>query len=147
MMLLAVDDLPEQLIHRDCHYGNILVDGARVLGFVDCDHFCIGPRIFDLAYLAANQIKANLEDESETGHLVSLIPDLLNAYNQLRPPSDREVIALPYVMMAIPILFAWWFLTIERTDWIPLDLQALRWMILNKETIASAARNLDGPDV
>lgn len=143
-MLSVVEGLPEQLIHRDCHFGNILVDGTRVLGFVDCDHFCIGPRIFDLAYLAANLIKAHLEDESATEHLVSLLPHLLNGYSQLGPLSEREVIAFPYVMMSIPMLFAWWFLTIEKTDWIPLDLQALRWMNLNKETIASEAHNWNG---
>jgi Ser/Thr protein kinase RdoA (MazF antagonist) len=41
--------LPEQLIHRDCHPGNVLVDGTRVIGFIDCDHLCIGPRLFDVA--------------------------------------------------------------------------------------------------
>ena len=45
----ALWGLPEQLIHRDCHPGNILVEGTRVVGFIDCDHLCIGPRVFDLA--------------------------------------------------------------------------------------------------
>jgi Ser/Thr protein kinase RdoA (MazF antagonist) len=53
----ALQGLPEQLIHRDCHPGNILVDETRVIGFIDCDHLCIGPRLFDLAYYAVHHLK------------------------------------------------------------------------------------------
>lgn len=137
-MLPLVEGLPEQLIHRDCHFGNILVDGPKVLGFIDCDHFCIGPRIFDLAYLAANQMKAHLEDAAAISHLTSLLEDLLKGYHEVCPLKNTELIAFPHVMMSVPLLFAWWFLTIGKLEWIPRDLQALGWMSVNKEVLASA---------
>lgn len=137
-MLPLVEGLPEQLIHRDCHFGNILVDGPKVLGFIDCDHFCIGPRIFDLAYLAANQMKAHVEDVAAFSHLISLLEDLLKGYHEVSPLNSRELTAFPHVMMSVPMLFAWWFLTIGKLEWIPSDLRALRWMSVNKEVLVLA---------
>ena len=37
-MRSAATGLSQQLIHRDCHHGNIVVRGEQVSGFVDCDH-------------------------------------------------------------------------------------------------------------
>ena len=93
-MARALSGLPEQLIHRDCHPGNVLVDGMRVVGFIDCDHFCIGPPSFDLATYAVNRVKWT-RDESLRDAWLRDLPHLLEGYRARRGLSDRELNGVP----------------------------------------------------
>ncbi len=91
----ALHALPEQLIHRDCHPGNILVDGTRVIGFIDCDHLCIGPRLFDLAYYAVHHLKWQTDDDGATSLWLENLPHLLNGYRSHGHLPPAEAAALP----------------------------------------------------
>ncbi len=60
----ALTGLPEQLIHRDCHLGNVLARGYEVIGFIDCDHFSIGSVVLDLAYFLVHLVKWRIDEEA-----------------------------------------------------------------------------------
>jgi Ser/Thr protein kinase RdoA (MazF antagonist) len=135
----ALQGLPEQLIHRDCHPGNILVDGTRVVGFIDCDHLCVGPRLFDLAYYAVHHLKWVTDDEAATQRWLTNLPFLLKGYQSRQSWSNDEAAALPYAMLAYHLLLAHWFMGLPRPESIALEVRALDWIDLHFDAIVTAA--------
>jgi len=120
----AQKGLPEQLIHRDCHFGNIIVDRVRVIGFVDCDHLCIGSPVEDLAYFFSDLPwipKRVLEFEDWLAH----IPVLLDGYHRLRTLSDREIAVFPYMVMDWLISFSGYHASIGEFETTASHLQTL----------------------
>src|SRR6185369_11375613 len=96
----ALQGLPEQLIHRDCHPGNILVDGTRVIGFIDCDHLCLAPRLFDLAYYVVHHIKWQTDNDAGTRRVLASVPRLLEGYRARASLPPAEAASLPHAMLA-----------------------------------------------
>jgi Ser/Thr protein kinase RdoA (MazF antagonist) len=127
----ALRGLPEQLIHRDCHPGNVLVDGTRVIGFIDCDHLCMGPRLFDLAYYAVHHLKWQTDDDAATSLWLANLPRLLQGYRAHRSLPQAEAAALPHAMMAYHLLLSHWFLGRRQMENIELELRALSWIHTN----------------
>jgi Ser/Thr protein kinase RdoA (MazF antagonist) len=134
----ALRGLPEQLIHRDCHPGNILVQGTRVIGFIDCDHLCIGPRLFDLAYYAVHHLKWVTDDEAATHRWLTNLPHLLTGYRSQQSLSREEVAALPYGMLAYHLLLSHWFMGLPRPEAIALEVRALDWIHMHFDAIVDA---------
>jgi Ser/Thr protein kinase RdoA (MazF antagonist) len=135
----ALLGLPEQLIHRDCHPGNVLVQGTRVVGFIDCDHLCIGPRVFDLAYYAVHHVKWVTDDEVATRRWLANLPHLLTGYRSVHPLLHQEAAALPAAMMAYHLLLAHWFLGVERHEAVALEVRALDWHHRHYDAVLSAS--------
>lgn len=134
----ALRGLPEQLIHRDCHPGNVLVQGTHVIGFIDCDHLCIGPRIFDLAYYAVHHLKWVTDDATATARWLTNLPHLLAGYTLQQPLSPAEIAAFPCAMMAYHLLLAHWFMNLPRVDAINLEVRALDWLHKHFDAIVQA---------
>ena len=93
--LRALNALPSQAIHGDCHAGNVLVDAAagRVAGIVDFGDMIHAPRVFEPAVAMAELLSegvAALED----------LPALLAGYVLTRPLEAVEVEALYDVIVA-----------------------------------------------
>jgi len=137
-MEAALCHLPEQLIHRDCHPGNILVQGTHVVGFIDCDHLCIGPRMFDLAYYAVHHLKWVTENETATQEWLVNLPHLLTGYRSQHDLLQEELTALPYGMMAYHLLLSHWFTSLARQEPIALEVQALDWIDRHFDAIVNA---------
>jgi Ser/Thr protein kinase RdoA (MazF antagonist) len=135
---IALRGLPEQLIHRDCHPGNILVQGTHVIGFIDCDHLCIGPRMFDLAYYAVHHLKWVTDNETATHHWLVNLPHLLKGYRSQQDLLQEEVTALPYGMMAYHLLLSHWFMGLAQRESIALEVQALDWIDRHFDAIVNA---------
>jgi Ser/Thr protein kinase RdoA (MazF antagonist) len=122
-MRRSLADLPEQLIHRDCHPGNILIENREVVGFVDCDHFSIGSPVLDIGYFLIHLIKWNTEDTTKTDEWLECIPVFLQGYEEKRHLHRREREALPYMMVYVLVMFAelfcnasnWAAAKVERT--------------------------------
>jgi Ser/Thr protein kinase RdoA (MazF antagonist) len=72
-MRQAYTNLPEQYIHGDCHTGNLLVQDGQVVGFLDLDHLSLGPRVYDLGYLLADQIKWFTHSREQTRVLLLVV--------------------------------------------------------------------------
>ena len=135
----ALHGLPEQLIHRDCHPGNILVQGTRVIGFIDCDHLCIGLRLFDLAYYAVHHLKWVTDDEAATDHWLTDLPHLLTGYRSQQRLSHEEAAALPYGMLVYHLLLSHWFMGLPQQESIALEVRALDWIDRHFDAIVTAA--------
>lgn len=135
----ALRGLPEQMIHRDCHPGNILVQGTRVIGFIDWDDLCIGPRLFDLAYYAVHHLKWVTDDEAATKRWLTNLPYLLTGYRAQQSLSPAEVAALPSAMMAYHLLLAHWFMGTSQRESIERELRALDWIHRHFDAIVNAA--------
>lgn len=135
----ALHGLPEQLIHRDCHPGNILVDGTQVIGFIDCDHLCVGPRLFDVAYYAVHHLKWVTDDAAATQRWLTNLPHLLTGYRTQHNLSHEEAAALPYAMLAYHFLLAHWFMGVPQRESIALEVRALDWIHRHFDAIVTAA--------
>lgn len=131
--------LPEQLIHRDCHPGNILVQGTRVIGFIDWEDLCIGPRLFDLAYYAAHHLKGVIDDEDATNRWLSDLPQLLTGYRSQQDLPQAELSALGHALLAYHLLLAHWHMNSQRPESLAREVQALNWIHTHFDAIVDAA--------
>jgi len=127
-MVDAFDDLPEQLIHRDCYPGNFLSSGVEVTGIIDWDHLSLGPRILDPAYFVVQIAKRQIHD---TGKMVRWFDDLLlllEGYQDENTLSVKEKEAFPSVMLSVPIFFTSWLIETEQFSSIQLELDTIEWL-------------------
>lgn len=143
-MRVSFEGLGEQLIHRDCHPGNVVVHGTEVTGIVDCDHFSIGPRLVDLAYFTAHFVMRQSDDEEVCKAWLNDFPMILEGYHETSPLSVRERQAFPYMMMYIYLLFASWMFENSEGEGTEDQLNALEWMHLNLETVVENSNRISG---
>jgi Ser/Thr protein kinase RdoA (MazF antagonist) len=127
--------LPEQLIHRDCHIGNLLSCGTEVTGIIDWDHLSLGPRILDLAYFAVQIAKRQIHEPDKMTQWLDEMPLVLQGYDQITPLLDQEKAALPYVMIAVPIFFTYWLIETGQFDSVQIELDAAAWLYRNLDLI------------
>jgi Ser/Thr protein kinase RdoA (MazF antagonist) len=127
--------LPEQLIHRDCHHGNIVVQGEQVTGFVDCDHLSLGPRVFDLANFVIHMIKHSVNVPQRTAEWFRLFPAVLQGYQHTNPLGTREQQAVYWMLLGILILFVDWFYKTGSPEKALSDLEAFAWIARNRKQI------------
>jgi len=134
----ALRGLPEQLIHRDCHPGNVLVDGTRVIGFIDFDHLCLGPPLFDLASYAVHHLKWQTDNAAGTRLWLAHLPRLVQGYRARHSLPPAEAAALPHVMLVYHLLLSDWFLSLPQLESIDLEIRALAWLHANFDRITDA---------
>ena len=120
--------LPEQLIHRDCHYANILLHDDRVAAFIDNDHFSIGPRILDLGYFLNSLMKFHPEGFLEPEEWIDAVKPFLQGYCSQITLSRLETEALHYAIVSIPMQFVGWCYETGRNELGRSMLSAMEWM-------------------
>jgi Ser/Thr protein kinase RdoA (MazF antagonist) len=135
----ALRGLEGQLIHRDCHHGNVVVEGEDVSGFVDFDHLSLGPRLFDPAYFIAHMIKGGRGSEGWEEEFFDLFPAVLRGYAEARGVRPREALAIPPLMEAMFIMFAGWSCELGRPADALAELESLAWVHRNRLRIVEAA--------
>ena len=123
----AQKGLPEQLIHRDCHFGNVIVDGVQVIGFVDCDHLCIGSPIEDLAYFFSDLPWIPMR-VLEFRDWLAHIPVLLDGYHRRRALSNQEITVFPYMVMDWLMSFSGFHANLKEFETTASHLQTLVWI-------------------
>ena len=107
---------PVQVIHRDFHAGNVLVEDGEVSGFLDFDHVEWGPRLVDPCYAAG----CRLADLMSDGVLDPVPPwleswlGIIGGYaeglaSRGRPLTFAEADATVATMIEIQHDFASWF--------------------------------------
>jgi homoserine kinase type II len=104
-LLSRIGCLKTQLIHRDLHPGNILVRGTRVAGFVDCDHFSIGPRVFDLAYLGGQLIRYSFAHPEGEAFWWRYMGGVLSGYASRVAVTEEERELLPHLVREVVLMF------------------------------------------
>ncbi|MDX8365397.1 phosphotransferase enzyme family protein [Cytobacillus sp. IB215665] len=56
----VIHDFPQQLIHRDAHIFNVIIQKDRLAGFVDFDIVEHNVRLFDICYCSTSVLKRNI---------------------------------------------------------------------------------------
>lgn len=103
------DKLPVQLIHRDVHFGNFLFDNGQFSGYIDFDLSQRNIRIFDLCYFMLGLLSEQDKLEVEKDEWFLLLHNVFKGYQENITLKEEEKQAVPYVMMAIELLFVAWF--------------------------------------
>jgi len=90
-----------QRVHGDVHGGNILTDGRKVTGIIDCDHLPLAPRGYDLGYYMAFGVQWRLAASQPSPPVDEALPviarHLLTGYDavsQLTRPQNDDLPAL-----------------------------------------------------
>lgn len=104
------DDLPVGLIHRDVHLGNFLFEGGEFSGYIDFDLSQRNIRLFDLCYFMLGLLSEEETIEISYDEWYMVLGQVFSSYNQIIGLSEREIVAVPYVMESIELLFGAWFI-------------------------------------
>lgn len=141
-MHAALDGLDDQLIHRDCHPGNVLNEGIAVTGFVDCDHLSFGPRILDLAYFTIHFVMRQTDDVDLCRVWLEEFPFILEGYETIAKLSEKEKKAFPYAMVFVLLLFASFLYRVADGKGAHHQLDALEWVYSNLEVICKRSLSM-----
>ena len=117
-----------QLIHRDCHAGNVLVRDGQVVEIIDWDQLSLGPAILDLAYYAVQLMKWHVGDAAFMQGWHSDWHQLQLGYDARRPMSEIERTCLKPMLLTIPLLFAHWCIDVGYEAYVGMELEALSWL-------------------
>ncbi len=134
-MRAALADLPEQHIHGDCHGGNIIFHNGDVSGFIDLDHLPLGPRIYDISYLLADMVKSQVETPAELELWLQQFDRFIIGYEQIQPLTSHEKAAIWCGMLAVQMLFVYWFFIHEEEAAAYKNLAAFHWIYRHKDAI------------
>lgn len=107
-------ELPIQLIHKDVHFGNFLFEGDEFSGYIDFDLSQRNIRIFDLCYFVLGLLSEEEKIEISKDTWFDFIKNVFDGYGRKLPLSNKEKLAVPYVMECIELLFVSWFM--EQND-------------------------------
>ena len=121
--------LPKQIIHRDPHSGNTLLQNDEITGFIDFDISQVNTRVFDMSYAFSPY------EDSYDNWLVHR-SSFFSGYNEVSSLSEDEVNAYPYMCILIELLFTAFWSTINRDDKIDESLRRLHWLYSIREDMA-----------
>jgi Ser/Thr protein kinase RdoA (MazF antagonist) len=93
-----------QRVHGDVHGGNILTDGRKVTGIIDCDHLPLAPRGYDLGYYLAFAVQWRLAASRPSPSVDEALPiiarHLLTGYDAVSQLTRPENDDLPGLALA-----------------------------------------------
>lgn len=135
----ALAGLQHQLIHRDLHPGNLLTAATSAVGFIDCDHFCTGPRLLDLAYYALSLRKWAATHGVEVDHWPDYLRALIDGYDSVSEVTDHERDTVPYLMVAAEIRLAVWLFDLWP-ETVAREIDVLAWLRRDLHEIAACTR-------
>jgi Ser/Thr protein kinase RdoA (MazF antagonist) len=135
----SLGGMQHQLIHRDLHPGNMLTAGTEAVGFIDCDHFCTGPRLLDLAYYALSLRKWADTHGAEVDHWTDYLRALIDGYDSISEVTNHERVAIPYLMAAIEVRLAVWLFDLQPAT-VARETEVLDWLRLHLPELEAATR-------
>ena len=100
----ASERLPEQLIHRDFHLYNLLLDAGRPSGYLDFDMLMRGPRLFDVCYCSIETLAKRFDEPSFTEYWFRVLGAVFKGYAELVTLTELERKSVVSVMVEIQLL-------------------------------------------
>ena len=129
------EQLPQQLIHRDPHPGNMLFDNGLLTGFVDFEMVVRGPRIFDVCYCGTSLLVSGFPDKEKMHIWPVLFRSLVKGYQDVCPLIPAETMALYGMLAAIELIFAAFSLETWAEGSARCNASILQWLSANRERI------------
>ena len=123
--------LPQQLLHRDAHPGNMLFQDGQLTGWIDFELMERGPRIFDLCYCSTSLLMNGLDDPAKRQAWPRLVRALVEGYDSVSPITPVERGAIRMMQMAIGVLFIAWLAHNNYTAPAARNIEALAWLYAN----------------
>lgn len=109
----SYDKLPVQLIHRDVHFGNFLFHDDKFSGYIDFDLSQKNIRVFDICYFLLGLLCEEEKRKLSFEEWMEISKQVFTGYGEHITLCKEELQAVPYVMEAIELLFAAWFIQCE----------------------------------
>jgi Ser/Thr protein kinase RdoA (MazF antagonist) len=120
------EQLPKQLIHRDCHLSNLIFTDDQI-GFIDFELAQESYRLFDVAYVLTSLLVGNFEQSKETW--LMMIKPYLSAYQAINPLTKIELKLMKWMMLHIQLIFAGYFKTKKMEIEANLNLDVADWIM------------------
>lgn len=105
----VVHALPQQLVHRDAHIHNIIVNDDILTGVIDYDIAEVNVRLFDLCYCSTSVLSEVFSDEKLRASWIHFVGELVGHYHQYNPLTDQERKSIWYVLLCIQTVFMAYF--------------------------------------
>jgi Ser/Thr protein kinase RdoA (MazF antagonist) len=102
--LSASAPLPEQLIHRDFHLYNLLLNDGRPSGYLDFDMLMLGPRLFDVCYCSIETLAKRFDEPSFPEYWFRVLGAIFKGYSELVTLTALELESVVSVMVEIQLL-------------------------------------------
>lgn len=109
------DKLPQQMIHRDIHLGNIILSRDH-WGFIDFELSEKNIRIYDLCYAATAILPESFDYEAQEKlrKWLEIYQNLVCGYDSVIKLTNEERQAIPYVILANQLVCVAWFSEQEK---------------------------------
>lgn len=101
--------LPRQVIHRDFHLGNLIVNGGAIVGYLDFDISQVNIRVFDIAYLLVGILAELFERTEYRDKWKTFTQVVVRGYDDESGLSDQEKQSIYKLMIALESLFVAYF--------------------------------------
>ena len=123
--------LPQQLLHRDAHPGNMLFQDGQLTGWIDFELMERGPRLFDLCYCSTSLLMNGLDDPTKRQAWSGLVRALVEGYDSVSPLTLVERGAIRMMQMAIEVVFIAWLAHNNYPAIAARNIEALAWLFGN----------------
>lgn len=130
-----INTLPIQIIHRDAHPGNIVINEHQVSGFIDFDITRKGIRLFDLCYCSTSILMSNFNDSNCRQKWLKILGELIKGYTNINPLTENESKSIVYIIFSIQLIFAAYFYDLGNKEVAKYNLEGLYWINKNKLVI------------
>jgi Ser/Thr protein kinase RdoA (MazF antagonist) len=127
--------LPKQLIHRDAHLSNIIMNDHQLSGIIDFEIVEVNVRIFDICYCSTSILNEVFSKETLRDDWLLFVMNLVKNYTKYNLLSEEEVRAIPYVMLAIQSIFMAYF--VQNASLYETNKQMFLWIYEHQRTIES----------
>lgn len=139
-------DIPVQLIHKDMHPVNLLLDSSnRLVGIIDFDSAMIGPRVFDPCYCCAYMLINGYEDHEKRSKWFTLLKSLKQGYESVQNLTRAEKEAFWCGMTAALFILDAVFFNVNNTSLAQKTRQVIIWVRDNKKKITDIISKGDIP--
>jgi Ser/Thr protein kinase RdoA (MazF antagonist) len=109
------EKLPRCPIHRDVHSNNILFRNGKISGWLDFELNRKDARVFDLAYFLAGLLVGKIENPRMIETWKTIYRNVLAGYSEVSPLSPEEIEILPFLLIAIELLFVTYWNSLENS--------------------------------
>ena len=138
LLFARYDELPQQVIHRDAHPGNILIQDGEVSGFIDWDISTWGPRVFDLAYCSTALLSGAGGIPARRRAWLKQLNPLVAGYTDVQEFTEAEKALFGQMQMAIQLIFAAYYVRKGQTVEMASSLESLQWLVANQDAVSAA---------